>query len=228
METHFVSLCILAYKRPDKLMACLDSLHETIDYPCEIIVNVDGEDNQDQQSSQVAHEYFRQKKISKLITIGGENRGVGRSFQNCLGLAEGDLLFKIDTDLTFEKGWLSRAVQILTDNTDIGTLSLFNYNHYDPNDERFKILSERPDCYIVNDFVSSIFGFRRSDLLWCSLADDPIPDDGLHQQIGGKLAITKEDLVKNSGFGRNSTYVSFDENDKPFKTKTHDSPLIFS
>lgn len=226
------SLCLLGYKRPDQLIQCLDSLHETLDYPCEIIVNIDGEDNPDQHAVSIAHSYLRNKKISKLISVGGLNRGVGRSFQNCLGVAEGDYIVKIDTDLTFKEHWLSTAVHALEHNLDIGAISLFNYRkNYDPADKRFEILEERPDCYLVSDFVSSIYAFRSEDAYRYDegplFIDRIVPDDGLHQKFG-KMAITKTDFVTNSGFGlTRSTYISPDKFGNPVKTETHADPLLF-
>jgi hypothetical protein len=109
---------------------------------------------------------------------------------------------------------------------------LFDYNHYDPNDERFtpsaNHLQEREDCIMVKDFVSSIYGFKNG--IKHSLPAI-IPDDGLHQTIaarfGSGLAITKQDYIKNHGFGvHKSVYISGTE-EAPYKTPTFDEPLLF-
>lgn len=222
------SLCILAYKRPDLLKNCLESLHKTIDYPAEIIVNVDGGDG---WSAGYLTELLAQGKISKLIINAGQNRGVGRSFQSCLGVAEGAYIFKVDADLTFYPQWLSTMVDILDKNTDIGAVSCFDYNKWDPNDSRFKpeenIVQERDCCYIVKDFVSSIYAFRADD----SYLIFPTQDDGNHTKLTKsgtmKLALTKESMVNNTAFGvHKSTYVSGTE-DHPVKTPTFNKPLIF-
>lgn len=221
----FASLCVLAYKRPEQLVDCLSTMSRNAGYPHEIIINLDADD--DQRNIDYLYSQFRHKKLSKLIFTNGKNRGVGRSFANCVGVAEGENIFKIDTDLSFEPNWLKTAVGILDNNKDVGAVSLFNYRNYDPMDERFNVLKEREDCLIVDDFVSSIYGFRRMDLLHVA---EMYTDDGFHQDLGkrhGFLAITKKDMVKNSGFGvTKSTYVSGTE-DHPFKTKTHDTPLLF-
>lgn len=192
-------------------------------------MNVDGGDS---WAIGYLSELLNRGEISKLILISGNNRGVGRSFQNCLGVAEGDYIFKIDTDLVFKPNWLSKALLVLDNNPEVGAVSLFDYNYYDPNDDRFKPetcrLEERPDCYIVKDFVSSIYGFRKEDAYgWFPHA---MPDDGFHtklQEQKGKLAITKENLVTNNGFGvYKSVYVSGTE-ENPYKTPTYDEPLIF-
>lgn len=222
MHNDFISICILGYKRQEMLDKCLESLHKTLDFPAEIIVNFDGEG---ELSFPEPHRY------SKLIINGGQNRGVGRSLQNCLGVAEGRIILKCDSDIVFKPLWASSVVSLLDSYLEIGALSLFNYQNYDPNDERFKILEDRSDYYTVNDFVSSCYAFRLADAY--RYDDGPlynkgcIPDDGLHQQFG-KMAIPKLDLVDNVGFGRKSVYVSFDGQGNPSKTKTHDSPLIFS
>lgn len=217
------SLCILAYKRPEQLRECLSSISETADYPHTIIVNLDGDDSGNEEYLVWLH---KQKKISYLILNAGNNRGVGRSFTNCLGVAEGDYIFKIDTDLKFKEGWLSTACKILEKNYDIGALSLFNYNHYDPNDKRFETIYEGDNYYLVSDFVSSIYGFRRHFLDGVT----SVEDDGFHTKIkskGNHLAITKKDYVINSGFGvGKSVYVSGTP-ENPYKTPTHDEPLVF-
>lgn len=215
------SLCLLAYKRPQQLIECIQSLHQTADYPYELIVNLDGGD---EYNIAFLTQELKMGRISKLILSCGNNRGVGRSFQNCLGVAEGDYIFKVDTDLLFKPNWLSTSVGILSNNPDVGAVSLFDYRNYDPNDNRFNIMEEREDCNIVDDFVSSIYGFKHPYTIedWVE-----IPDDGFHQSQGGKLAITKEDYVINRGFGvGKSVYISGTE-EAPFKTPTHDKGLIF-
>lgn len=221
------SLCVLAYKRPELLIKCLDTLHETIDFPCEIIVNVDGEDNPDQHAASIAHSYYRKKLISKLITVGGSNRGVGRSFQNCLGVAEGDYIFKIDADITFKPNWLSKAIGVLDNNPDVGSVGLFDYHRQDPNDERFKpennVIEKRSDCLIVEDFVSSIYGFRNGPY-----GAVKMPDDGWHQSVAAGKKMALADLVDVKAFGFGSVYVTLKPDGTATKTQTFEDPLIFT
>lgn len=225
MTNKLASLCILAYKRLDRLKDCIESIHETIDFPCEIIVNLDGGDR---DCFEYLTQQYKENKISKLILINGKNRGVGISQANCFKVAEGDYIFKIDTDLTFKKGWLSQSVDILENNPNVGAVGLFNYRYYDPNDTRFNIIKEEKNHLIVDDFVSSVYGFREEDLFeeegfWYS-------DDGFHTRLKDKhkyLAITKENFAFNSGFGiGNSVYVT-GTMDNPRKTETFDKPLIY-
>lgn len=215
----FASLCILAYKRPEWLRECLDSILHTIDYPCEIIVNCDGGDR---ECYSVAREYFENNKISKLVLSNGKNRGVGTAFQNCLGVCEGDYIFKIDTDLIFREGWLSSAVSILENHLGVGAVSLFNYRNYDPNDTRFEITKKEHDVLFVTDFVSSVYGFRKESLPLIV----PVQDDGNHTKMG-LLGITSVDLVHNRGFGVGKSVYLSGTMEKPYKTPTFQSPLLF-
>lgn len=218
--TKHVSLCILAYKRPEMLVKCIQSILQTADYPHSIIVNLDADDS---GNAEYLFDLYKAGVISYLIMNGGGNRGVGRSFANCVGVAEGDYIFKIDTDLIFKPNWLSTAVHILEHNEDVGAVSLFNYRHYDPYDKRFEILEERKNCSIVNDFVSSTYMFHRS----CLDLGGWDQDDGFHTRLT-PLAITKEDMCVNNGFGKNSVYVTMVDEDPrhSFKTPTHAEPLI--
>lgn len=220
---NIASLCVLAYKRPFEFERCLQSLQASIDYPCEIIVNVDGGEEGNIETRIIAEDLFNQGLISKLIFNNGKNRGVGRSLQNCIGIAEGNYIVKVDTDLTFHPKWLSTGITVLQKYQDIGCISFFDYRNYDPKDERFNHLEDLGDCFMVDDFVSSIFMFRSNQLD----KRRTIPDDGMHQWFG-KMAITHEDFVSNSGFGLGkSTYVVPDSEGNPVKAETYSEPLVF-
>lgn len=225
----FVSLCVLSYRRPELLRACVNSIHETADTPYELIINLDGSDTVNSQSLYGMHV---NERISKLLLNNGKNRGVGRAFENCLGVAEGDYIVKLDADLTFEPKWLSRAVKILDTNEDVGVVGLFDYNKWDPNDERFNpennvIKTMKMWDYeyqIVKDFVSSAYIFRTRNWYLSALKAGEIPDDGFHQEFG---TMALYHCVDNTAFGvGKSTYVS-GTMDHPTKTVTHPHPLVF-
>lgn len=222
------SICILAYKRPDELKATIKTLHKYIDYPSEIIVNLDSADGSSEsiECRILLQEYLRDRLISKLILNNGKNRGVGKSFQNCLGVAEGDFIFKVDADIIFKQNFIRRAVQGLTDYPDVGSIGLFDYHRQDPNDERFKpennVLENRGNgLFIVKDFVSSIYVFRKKDLNM----NQEIFDDGLHQSFG-KMALL--DVVDNRSFGFGSVYVTLKPDGTATKTQTYTEPFLFS
>lgn len=215
----FASLCILSFQRLDFTKIMLPSLLETLDAKAEVIVHDNGSDN---EVKDYLLSLLKERKISWLILNGGDSMSIGKAIQNCLRVASGDYLFKIDNDLKFKKGWLSKSIKILEENKNIGCLSHFNYRHYDPNDNRFNIIKEEKDYNIVDDFVSSIYGFRRE--LWDKYGKE-LGTDGWHQFVksqGYNLAITKEDMVENFGFGANSIFVGKDGKAR----EVSDLPLI--
>lgn len=217
-----ISLCIPAYKRPELLVRCLDSLRNTVDMEAEIIVNLDGSD---EINEAILYTQYQEEKISKLILNNGKNRGVGRSFQNCIAVAEGDYIFKIDADIIFsQEKWLSNAIGALEKYEDVGSIGLFDYHFQDPNDNRFKpefnVLEDRGDIKIVKDYVSSIYGFRAKHLNRYV----QIHDDGLHQTFG-KMAL--QHSVSNTAFGFGSVYVTIKPDGTAIKTKTYTQPLTF-
>jgi glycosyltransferase involved in cell wall biosynthesis len=225
MKNDYASLCLLAYQRPEYLVHTLNSLLNTNPgYKYELIVNDDGSG---EQVKDFLYQLLKQGKITNLVLNGGKNRGIGKSLKNCLGITSGDYIFKLDADLTYREGWLKKSVEILKNNKDIGAVSLFNYRHYAPTDERFNILEERPDCYIVDDLVSSIYGFRR-ELYKKYGREQTLASwtDGWHLNLkkkGYKLAITKEDYVENYGFGLGkSVFVNPDGTIHEF----HSEPLL--
>jgi hypothetical protein len=196
-------------------------LLSTISTPCEIIVNCDG----GSEVEALAFGFLLRGEISKVIMSAGGNRGVGHSFQNCFRLAEGDIIMKTDTDLIFQKGWDKEVTRILA-YENVGAVSLFNYRNYDPKDERFNILRTENNYHIVDDFVSSVFAFKKERLK----LDTPIKDDGMHSIIqaqGTELAITIDDYIKNTGFGIGKSVYVEEGKDGPQKVKIHEKPHIF-
>jgi len=222
----YASLCVLSYQRLEFTKKCLESLLNTsMGYNAEILVNDDG-------SNPEVKDYLfgllKERKISFLILNGGKNMGVGHSIQNCLRLSSGDYLFKIDNDLLFKPNWLETAIDILDDKT-VGCVGLFDYRNYDPNDKRFNIIDQKEKYNIVDDFVSSIYGFRRE--LWDKYGKE-LGTDGWHQYVksqGYNLVISKEDMVENFGFGINSSIYLEKQNDGSIETRTtSNKPLIFN
>ena len=222
----FASVCVLSYQRFEYLQKMMNSLL-TVDsgFPMEIIVNDDGSDDKIKKYLSLL---ARQGKISYLIQNCGKNRGIGEAVRNCFKIASGDYLFKVDTDLEFKEGWLRKGIDILQ-HPQIGAVSLFNYNHYDPADKRFSIITELEDCYIVTDFVSSIYGVRRETY---EKYKSTLDTDGWHTYIqsqGLELAISKKDLVDNFGFGLfKSIYCQQNDKGELVTTKTYKEPLIFN
>lgn len=214
----YASICLLAYKRPNQLKKCMESLLHSLDYPCEIIVHLDGDDS---GNAEYLFDMYKKKKISYLIMNGGLNGGVGRSLTRARRLATGKYFVKCDTDLEFKYGWLSHGISVLNSNNDIGCLGFFDYNNYDPNDYRFFTIQNLPMCKIVSDIVSSIYLCETEKLPMT------IPDDGIHKTLGKEMAITKTDWVTNTGFGIGKSVYVTGTPENPMVTPTHDLPLLF-
>jgi len=201
----FASLCLLSFERPDFLIRSLESLKRNTRYPYELIVNDDASMNQ-HVSSYLTEQFFS-GHISHLILNAGQNMGVGRAFRNCIGVSNGDYIFKLDSDLEFKLGWLEKVINIIENNKDAGCVGLFDYLNYVSTDERFVKLEERKDCFVVKDFVNSGYGFKRILFDKYGVA---LEDDGWQiyvQSQGYKSLIPKEDVVVNFGFGRDSIYL---------------------
>lgn len=201
----FASLCVLSFQRPDFNDKSLDSLKRNTHFPHELIVNDDGSKVLGTVGALMKR--WNRGDISHLILNGGGNMGVGKSLRNCIGVSSGKYIFKLDADLEYQEGWLRKAVSILDKNKDVACIGLFNYRNYDVYDERFEIIEERDDCFIVSDFVNSGYGFKRE--IYEKYGDE-LGDDGWQQHVkskGFKLAIPKQDVVVNFGFGKNSVYV---------------------
>lgn len=189
-----------------------------LDYPAEILVNDDGSTD---GSTDYILQKLKERKISWSVFNGGGNMGVGAALRNCVAVSHGYYIVKADQDLEYKPKWLSTAIAVLDRHSDVGCVSLFDYKHVSPTETRFNVTQTREDCYIVDDLVSSIYAFRRSDLVKIV----PIQDDGNHQHLP-LMAITKEDFVNNFGFGEaTSTYVSRINGDL-VKTPTNSLPLI--
>lgn len=200
----------------------LDSLTQSTTMPYELIVNDDGST---QEVKDMLFGLLQQGKLSKLSLQNGENRGIKHASLRACDQAEGDYIYKLDTDLIYKPNWLETTNSILDKNDDVGAVGLFNYRNYAPDDERFDILEERDDCFIVNDFVSSGIGMRRETYLEYRPS---FQADGwqLEIAINCKIAIPKQDVATNIGFGIGpSTYVI--EKDGVIQTTPfHDKPYI--
>lgn len=221
----FASVCVLSYQRPEFIKKTMQNLIEVdSEYPFELIVHDDGSDD---EIRVFLSNLARNNKISYLIQNCGKNRGIGTAIKNCFKIASGDYLIKADADLEYKTGWLKEMISIL-DNKSVGCASLFNYRHYDPDDNRFNIISEKDNFYIVNDFVSSIYGVKREIY---EKYKDKLDTDGWHQYIksqGFDLAISKKDYVVNFGFGLgNSIYVT-EKNGNIVARKEYKKPKIYN
>ena len=205
--TSYASLVILSYKRSQLFAESLISLKQSLDYPAEIIV-VD--DASEPFHRDLLVELLKSGAISSLV-MGDRNQGVGEGVRIGFSVASGDYLFKLDADLLYRKGWLSRACDLLERDSDVGMVGFFKYMADNPT-VQYRKTNPRPytDGWTqVDDFVSSAFGIH-SDLWFGWKETWPTHSAAFAEDVEFKkalvdsdlkLVITDEDYVVNKGFG---------------------------
>jgi glycosyltransferase involved in cell wall biosynthesis len=134
----FASLCLLAYERPGLLKHSIDAIHNTAGAPFELIVHDDG--SKDPEVHRVLDMAVAKGQVSTVITnTPGHNQGVGVAINRCFKIAEGDVLVKLDADLTYRQDWLFDTLHMLKLNRyewatgmepQIGMLGLVHYQHH--------------------------------------------------------------------------------------------------
>ena len=215
----YASLCILSYERGNLLFKGLQSLRAHTTYPHERILHDDASVLADTRAC------IEMADVSYMILNKGKNRGIGQAMKACIGVSSGEYILKLDADLEYLPHWLETVVGIYETQKDVVMVGLFNYLNYAPHDTRFKILEERENCYIVEDFVNSGYLFNRH--AWQCYGFG-MGDDGLHQFVSkaaaenkhwtrSKLAIPKRDVVINHGFSGNSVYIQNGQVAKTYK-----------
>jgi GT2 family glycosyltransferase len=178
---------------------------------------------------------YRQKKVSSIIMNAGLNMGVGTGMNRGFSIAKGDWLVKADADLMYKPEWLQKGIYIL-ENDEIGMVGFFKY-HHDPCKWQDKVIKELDDYTIVQDFVSSAFMIPRDVYESFGAFEEHSPafaEDAVYklrlQKDGLKLALTKDDMMENVGFGlgRTTLYTPESTMEKLETVKVHTEPLIFT
>jgi glycosyltransferase involved in cell wall biosynthesis len=240
-----VSLCFLSYNRPGFLPNAISTAIKYADQPVEVIVHDDG--SSDPTLIDWLHTIHKRGEISTLIlNTPGHNEGTGVAMNRLFRMARGDLLVKIDQDVTFHPGWLAKAREIMVDER-VGLLGLFKYWH-DPVDFRKTLIS---DVKVVERDLGPVpFGYSFHTHI-CGSAFvvprdvyenlgpfaehyDSYGEDWEFQKAidssGGLLmnALPDQDLVTNHGFGIGpSTVVVAGPDGKPEPSKIHHGPRYF-
>jgi len=225
------SLIILSFNRPQFLHQTIASLKRSTTYPYELIVIDDG--SYEKANVEFLMRLYEAKKISSLILNAGPNLGVGASINRGFHCAHGKYLFKLDSDLEYKPLWLERAVAIMETFPEIGVLGLFKY-WYDPCDWRKMLIryEERDGLRIgiYEDQVGSTMVFNREiyekygDFMEGSYAFGADYEYKMNlKKKGYWIALPEEDLVKNFGFGLNTTSLLY--KGKPIEVSK--KPLIF-
>lgn len=205
----YASIVLLSYERPQFLAACIENLKEAGE-PFELIVHDDGSTNE--EVHQILDSLQRTGAASTVILQPPEhNEGVGEAVRKGFACAQGDVLIKVDQDLVFSAGWLTRVREMLDDDL-VGAAGLFSY-HHDPVDvEKTRILGAVPpngmEHFYVTDFVGSAFAIPRHVYEKCGPIEAHstafAEDIALKERIkaaGYHMALPNEDIAVNIGFG---------------------------
>jgi glycosyltransferase involved in cell wall biosynthesis len=214
----FASVCILSFERLQFLRQCISSLVATADYPFELIVHDDG--SEDLPLRHYLHEMVEAGVISTLImNPPGWNQGQGIAVNRMFSAARGDILVKMDQDMTFQPGWLSECAKVLemnykahfeqdTPEPRIGALGLFRY-HAEPVQWRDMFITDWVTYHEVKDFVGSVIVIPRD--AWQAFGPWEERSAAFAEDHGFKMKLTASDthccalmptdLAANHGFG---------------------------
>jgi len=112
------TVIIPTYGRPKSLPNCLISLEEQIVSPDEVIIVVDGGENQDVQA---VIDSFKNKGELNIINYCNPER-LGAQVSRSVGLkvATGDIVIYIDDDITMRPDWLAQLLSSYDDKKVVG------------------------------------------------------------------------------------------------------------
>jgi glycosyltransferase involved in cell wall biosynthesis len=101
-----VSIVCTTYNQELYIKDALESfIMQRTNFPFEIIVHDDASTNV--VTKDFLYMEYRNKHISKLFLQNGKNRGIARAVHTCFQMAEGEFIYKLDTDLIYRANWLS-------------------------------------------------------------------------------------------------------------------------
>ena len=227
----FASLIVLSFNRKAYIANSLTSLLENTRYPHQIIVM---DDASDEETQTYLFAMMRAQQISQAVFSAGHNQGIGVAMNRGLAIGKGDILMKLDADLTYTSGWLTEVVHLLDTHQQIGCLGLFKY-HHEPCLFENELIKTHPDYHEVIDFVGSAVCFRR-DLLeelgpWTETRRFAEDVDFKQRAIkaGYQMALPLKDIAVNFGFGLQHTSLvqKYDEEGKPVYHRPDSTPLLF-
>jgi len=230
----------LSYERPEFLISSIESLFRTTKWPFELIIVDDG--STDDLVTEYLAGMYNKKKISTLILNAGKNMGVGEGVRRGFAIARGDYLVKADQDLIYSEGWLTEMIKIIETWDDIGMVGGFKYMVDHPkagwnNTNPILRIKDNVQCFIVDDFVSSLFLIKKETYEECG--EFPTFSDGFGEDVtfkddmlkpkGYKLALTCDDVLVNVGFGlgRSSMFMPESVPGKEILRPISKSPKIF-
>ena len=165
--------------------------------------------------------------------------GVGESVRRGFAIAKGSYIVKSDQDLIYKPGWDKACVDTLHYNKDkVEMVGCFKYQGGHPEADFDKSSPvDKGKYYIVNDFVSSMFMIRKN--FYNKFGEFPVGSEAFAEDVeyktkmkkaGYKLALTKEDLIYNQGFGlgKSTLFTPDSTEDKMKVVNINKKPLIFN
>jgi glycosyltransferase involved in cell wall biosynthesis len=198
---------VLSYNRPEFLSRSVLSMIQNADEPFELIVHDDG--SKDAVDMRVVLDWLQYVVGATVIrNAPGHNQGQGVALNRMFGMATGDPIYKLDHDLTYKPGWLSRSKRLILGNPKIGLLGLFHY-YYEPCDSRRTLIEDHEEWSSRTHILGSAFGVRRHCWDWLGPFDEHRADFGEDWWFQKRVtasrdyccALPRRDLVENFGFG---------------------------
>jgi glycosyltransferase involved in cell wall biosynthesis len=201
IDTANVSIIVPVYKGGDSFRSCLLSLSKCLPETVEVIIVIDGEDD---ESDQIAEEFnFRVLKLSK-------NGGPARARNYGARAANGDILFFVDADVTVNANTLGGVISTFAREPDIAAMigsyddspfapnflsqykNLFHHlNHQNGGEEAFTFWGA---CGAIRrDIFLSLGGFDESYRRPCI---EDIELGSRIKQAGYRIRLCKEVQVK--------------------------------
>jgi len=153
------SVCLLSYNRSKYLRKTLEEI-KFAGCPYELIINDDGSHPFEENYGEIMGTLMNQQATTVIFNTPNHNEGVGRSINKCFGIATGDILIKMDSDVTLENNWLVKTLELFEDNPRLGLLGLCHYRH-DPVDMAKTIINEYDDYTEHTHILGSVFAVRR-------------------------------------------------------------------
>ncbi len=229
------TLCFLSYERPVFLRQAIETAVAGVEEPVEVIIHDDGSTNR--ELLKYLYTIHQQGAVSSvLLNAPGINQGQGVALNRMFRMATGDPIIKLDQDLVFKPGWLSRVREVLQDER-VGLCALFRY-WLDPVDHRKTLLplTTPPGHSYHTHIIGSGFAVPRhvwEELgpfaeRWESFGEDWEFQKRVHASGRWLNAIPDEDLVENVGFGVGPSTVVVQGADGPEPSKIHQLPLLIS
>lgn len=217
----------------------MESLLKNASQPVEVIVHDDGSTDPVVEATLLTLK--RQGKISLLmLNAPGHNQGQGIALNRMFNAAKGDIIWKVDQDLIFQREWLDLANFIFEENDEqsalgneprIGLLGGFHYWH-EPCDSNKTTIEEFDNWTSRTHILGSCFAVTRE--CWEALKPFEERSEAFAEDWDFQNRVTaskdfvcglpNRDLVVNRGFGPGPSTIVYEEQGEIKVTKIKNSP----